>query len=128
MKQRLSRLAGLHDAQRRLQAVHEARHATLLAAAARAEAEVADLRARADADTSLARVFPELYSRHIAAALDRAAESRALAVQQAASVAEATLRSDRLADLARIARRDDERHADERTAQEIVEQRIGRPQ
>ena len=67
-RQRLAKLVGV---QQQLKAFHEARHASLAAAAVAAGQEAKDIALRFDAPDSLAALFPDVYHARIADALDR---------------------------------------------------------
>ena len=126
MDPRTRRLGGLLDVQRRLLSVHEARRAGHLVAAERAMAEAADLKARADGESSFSSVFPDLYSKRIEAALNRAAIARGQAAEEAGRVAAATLRTRRVEEAFRAALSVDERREQERETLEAMEIRLAR--
>lgn len=119
--ERLKRLA---RAQKTLKAYHEMRHAILAAQAQAAAAEADDLMRRKDGEASLATVFPEVYERGIAQALqrrDRLEEEARAAVPR---IVTETLRSSVADRNLRDARRDDERDKAEKDVLEAIEQRL----
>lgn len=93
MTTRVQRLKKLVKVQQQLKTLHETRHAAFLAAAAEADALARELAERSDAEGSLAGLFPELYSRKIAQALERKNAELANARLEATRVATATART-----------------------------------
>lgn len=93
MTARIQRLKKLVKVQEQLKALHETRHASFLAAAATAETEARELSERSDAEGSLASLFPELYARKIAEALERKETELDNARTEAGRVATATART-----------------------------------
>ena len=109
-RKRLARLVVLHD---RLQAVHEMRHATHLAAAHEAGREADDIAKRFDDPQSLSGLFPEVYHNRITGAVTRKAAKLADAEAEAQAVMRARLRAKRVAEAyAETARLVDEQFAD----------------
>ena len=96
MSTRRERLKKLVKVQQQLTALHETRHAGFLAAAAHAETEARELVERFDTPGSLAGLFPQLYHSRIAGALSRKDENLDLASTEAALVARATARTNRV--------------------------------
>lgn len=123
MASRADRLAKLLHLQKLMKELHETRRAGYLAASARALEEAADLRERSDAADSLSSVFPGLYSKHIADALERSARATEKAVAEAKQVATATIRANRVELHYREALSIEERHAEDRERLEFIEQR-----
>lgn len=111
---RVDRLRKLLDVQEKMKALHETRHATHLAAAAAAEREAAEIAARFDAPDSLSALFPEVYNKRITDALTRKDESLRLAREEAAHLATATARTNRIEGHFQVARRGEDRIRDDR--------------
>jgi hypothetical protein len=124
MASRTERLRKLVEVQGQLKALHEMRHATALAEAASAEREAAELSARFDAEDSLTDLFPDLYARRIQRALRRRDNKLASATTEAGHVATATMRSNMIERSWRDARREDERHEQDRATLEAVERKL----
>jgi hypothetical protein len=122
MPSRADRLEKLLHLQQRIKEVHQTRRAGFLAASAKALEEAEDLRQRADAADSLSSVFPALYSKHIAEALDRSAKEREKAEAEARQVATATIRANRVEQQYREAQALEERQAEDRERLEMIEQ------
>jgi hypothetical protein len=122
MASRADRLGKLLHLQQRIKQVHETRRAGFLAASAKALEEVEDLRQRSDAADSLSSVFPALYSKHIAEALDRSAKEKEKAEAEAKQVATATIRANRVEQHYREAYALEERHAEDRERLDLIEQ------
>jgi hypothetical protein len=121
MSERTDRLKRLLDVQGKLLKLHETRRAGYLAHAAEARADADDLARRVDQSGALTALFPDLYSRRIASALDRETASLAAAAVEARRVAEADIRTKRVAEAHGEAERGDERRQEEVDALEIVE-------
>lgn len=125
MTTRRERLKKLVSVQEQLKALHETRHAGFLAQAAAAAQEAGEIAARADVETSLSGLFPELYSRRIERALSRETENRDLARHEAERVATATARTNMVERSYREARQQDDRAKGERDRLEMIEQLRG---
>lgn len=125
MTTRRERLKKLVSVQEQLKALHETRHAGFLAQAAAAAQEAGEIAARADAETSLSGLFPELYSRRVERALSRETENRDLARHEAERVATATARTNMVERSYREARQQDDRARGERDRLEMIEQLRG---
>jgi len=106
---RKDRLRKLVVVQQQLKALHETHRAGFIAAAAAAHDEATELAASADAEGSLASLFPDLYQRRISAALDREAANRARATAESAKVAAAAMRTNMVDKAYRAVVRKDER-------------------
>ncbi|TIV70194.1 MAG: hypothetical protein E5V89_15680 [Mesorhizobium sp.] len=122
MTSRRDRLKKLVKVQEQLKALHETRHAGFLSAAAAAESEAQDLIGHFDA-SSLAGLFPELYHRRIANALDRQKQSFESARQEAALVATATARTNMVERAYKDVRRRDERERSDRERLDFIAQK-----
>lgn len=118
---RVKRLRKLLAVQEKIKALHETRHAGFAAAATAAAAEASELASRFDAAGSMAELFPDLYSRHIDAALSRRDESLRAAASEAEKVATATARTNMVERDYRDARRDHERVRGDRERLEAIE-------
>lgn len=114
MTSRKDRLRKLVTVQEQLKSLHETRRAGFLVAAGAAHEEAADLARSADAEGSLAALFPDLYQRRIAAALAREQTNLMDARLEATRVAEATLRTNMVDKAHRALARQDERDAADR--------------
>lgn len=123
MTTRKDRLKKLVKVQEQLKALHETRHAGFLSSAAAAEAEATQIVEHFDTDSSLADVFPELYHRRIANALDRQKASLENARQEAALIATATARTNMVERAYKDARRRDERERSDRERLELITQK-----
>lgn len=121
MTGRTQRLEKLVDLQRKLTELHKTRHAVGLADAARADAEARDIAARFDAADSLSGVFPEVYHQGMARALARRDASLETAEKESALAAMQSARTRRVEETWREARRDDERHAEDRERLDLIE-------
>jgi hypothetical protein len=120
MATRTKRLRQLIDLQQKLKAIHETRHAGYLRDAALAKAEADDLARRARETSPLADLFPGLYERRVARALERKAEMDDLAEKEARKVAAEEARTDVVRRNYRDAVRHDERANAEREILEIL--------
>ncbi|AZO11684.1 MULTISPECIES: hypothetical protein [unclassified Mesorhizobium] len=125
MTTRKDRLKKLVLVQEQLKALHETRHAGFLAAAAAAEAEARQLTERFDADGSLAGLFPELYHRRIANALEQQEANLESARQEAALIATATARTNMVERAYKDVRRRDERERTDRERLDLISQKRG---
>ena len=125
MTTRKDRLKKLVKVQEQLKALHETRHAGFLSAAAAAEAEARQLTAHFDADGSLAALFPELYHRRIANALERQKANLESARQEAALIATATARTNMVERAYKDVRRHDERQRSDRERLDLIAQKRG---
>lgn len=122
MASRSDRLSKLLHLQKRLKDVHETRRAGFIAASTRALEEAEDLRQRSDATDSLSAVFPGLYSKHIAEALERSAKETEKADAEAKQVVTATIRANRVEQQYRAALGTEERQAEDKERLEFIEQ------
>lgn len=120
MAGRTERLRKLVKVQQQLLSLHETRHATHLALAAAAEAEAAEVAARFDEPDSLSSLFPDVYHRHIAAAHARSAEQSQLAQREAARVAAARARAERIEETWKTERQWDERRLADRDRLDLI--------
>lgn len=93
MASRTERLRSLVELQRQLKAYHQMRHATFVAEAQSAGAEAAEIMAQADAPSSLAALFPDIYARGVGNALKRQTANLEKAHIEAAAVATETART-----------------------------------
>lgn len=123
---RAKRLKTLVELQAKLTALHEMRHAGLMAKAAQAAEEAADLARHADRGSDIAGLFSELYARRIVMARAREDVNRAQAGQEARLVATHTLRGKAVERAYRTARQEDERQRSDRERLEIIEQKRNR--
>jgi len=123
MTSRKDRLKKLVAVQEQLKALHETRHAGFLAAAAAAEAEARQIVEHFDTDSSLASIFPELYHRRIANALDQQKASLENARQEASLIATATARTNMVERAYKDAHRRDERERSDRERLELITQK-----
>ncbi|WP_296747666.1 hypothetical protein [Mesorhizobium sp.] len=123
MTARKDRLKKLVKVQEQLKALHETRHAGFLAAAATAEAEARQIVEHFDTDSSLANVFPELYHRRIANALDQQKTNLENARLEAALIATATARTNMVERAYKDASRRDERERSDRERLELITQK-----
>lgn len=124
---RANRLKKLLAVQEQLKALHETRHAGHLAEAQAAAEEALQIARRFDADDSLSALFPDLYNRRIANALERERTSRAEAAAELQKIATATARVNLVERDYRTARLQMERAAGDRDRLELVTARLGKP-
>jgi len=117
-RQRLAKLVGV---QQQLKAFHEARHASLAAAAMSAGQEAKEIAARFDDPASLAALFPDVYHARIADALDRERRLIAEAEKAAGDVAVANARGNVVERNYRDALRQELRHAEERERLDLIQ-------
>lgn len=120
MGTRTKRLRQLIDLQQKLKAIHETRHAGFLREAAAAGAEAEDLARRSQEASPLADLFPGLYARRVARALERKAEMTALAAKEARKIAAEEARTDVVRRNYREAVRQEERSGAEKEILEIL--------
>jgi hypothetical protein len=120
MGTRTKRLRQLIDLQLKLKSIHETRHAGFLREAAAAEAEAEDLARRSQEVSPLADLFPDLYARRVARALERKAEMTALAGKEARKIAAEEARTDVVRRNYREAVRQEERSGAEKEILEIL--------
>ncbi|CAG0966608.1 MAG: hypothetical protein F9K19_16880 [Rhizobiaceae bacterium] len=120
MGTRTKRLRQLIDLQQKLKAIHETRHAGFLREAAAADAEAEDLARRSQEASPLADLFPGLYARRVARALERKAEMTALAGKEARKIAAEEARTDVVRRNYREAVRQEERSGAEKEILEIL--------
>ncbi|MDN2567261.1 hypothetical protein N1F89_13615 [Aquibium sp. A9E412] len=123
MTTRGKRLKKLVEVQGKLKALHEARHAGHLADARRAEDEAQALAGRFQAEDSLSGLFPELYHRRIADAVDRGRRRREDAAAEADRLALASARTTVVERAYREAAASEERAAEDRERLEAVARR-----
>jgi hypothetical protein len=117
-RQRLAKLVGV---QQQLKAFHEARHASLAAAAIAAGQEARDIATRFDDPASLAALFPDVYHARIADALDRERSLRLEAEKAAGDIAVANARGNVVERNYRDALRQELRHAEERERLDLIQ-------
>ncbi|MDN2580746.1 hypothetical protein [Aquibium sp. ELW1220] len=127
MASRSDRLKRILRVQEQLKAMHEMRRANELRAAHAAEAEAAEIASGKAGDTSLSRLFPDLYERAIVKAHDKRDRHLESARQEAQKIAAETVRTDRIGQDYRAALRVEERATEERNALETVERLLGLP-
>ncbi|MBZ9853670.1 hypothetical protein LB566_07660 [Mesorhizobium sp. CA13] len=125
MSTRKDRLKKLVKVQEQLKALHETRHATLLAAANAAEAEAKELVEHFDKDNSLSGLFPDLYHRRIAQAVVRQEANLEGARQEAGLVASATARTNMVERAYKDVRNRDERERSDRERLDLIAQKRG---
>lgn len=123
MGTRMERLKKLVQVQEQLKALHETRRATLLAKAHTAEAEARELAERFDEPESLSALFPDLYHRRIASAVQRQEECLDHARREAGLVAAATARANMVERAYEEASRHDERQKSDRERLELIDQK-----
>ncbi|TPM26712.1 hypothetical protein FJ955_20170 [Mesorhizobium sp. B2-2-2] len=123
MSTRKDRLKKLVKVQEQLKALHETRHATLLAAANAAEAEAKALVEHFDKDNSLSGLFPDLYHRRIAQAVVRQEANLESARQEAGLVASATARTNMVERAYKDVRNRDERERSYRERLDLIAQK-----
>lgn len=123
MVSRKERLQSLVKVQRQLKAYHEMRHATFLADAQSAGAEAAEMMERAEAPSSLAALFPDVYARGIGNALRRQTVSTEKAKTEAAIVATETARTNMVEQAYKEARLLEEREKADRERLEALQRR-----
>lgn len=124
MAMRTQRLKRLVKLQEQIKALHETKHATQLAQAAQAKKDASELLEALNAASPLPGLFPDVYNRHIGAAIDREARAIQRAEVQAGHVATATART-KIAERAwRDAFRHEERVAAEKEQLENVERKL----
>ncbi|PZV33567.1 hypothetical protein [Mesorhizobium kowhaii] len=123
MSTRRDRLKKLVKVQEQLKALHETRHATLLAAAAAAETEARDLVGHFDQADSLSGLFPDLYHRRIASAVGRQEASLESARQEASLIAAATARTNMVERAYKDVRNRDERERSDRERLDLIAQK-----
>lgn len=126
MATRVQRLKKLLAVQEQLKSLHETRRAGHLADAAAAAREAVAIAESGDRDGSLSLLFPDLYSRSIAAALLREQNSLTLAAGEMQQLAKATARTNMVERDYRDARRQDEREKGDRERLEAVATRHGK--
>jgi hypothetical protein len=114
------RLRRVLQIQEKLKAVHEMRHATLLASAEASAREAADIAARFEDPDSLSELFPDLYVRRIKAALANENRLRDMARREAERVAEQTARVRMVERQWKDAAREEERKSQEAETLEAV--------
>ena len=124
MTTRLQRLKKLLTLQEQLKAMHEIRHAGFVAEAVAAKQEAADIVDRFNAEDSMSALFPEVYHRRIGSALTREDTNRKYASSEAAKVATAAARTNRVERTYREARVADERERGDKERLEIIAQRL----
>ena len=123
MSARRDRLKKLVKVQEQLQALHETRHATFLAAASAAEAEARDLVGHFDQANSLSGLFPDLYHRRIASAVGRREANLESARQEAGLIAAATARTNMVERTYKDVRSRDERQRSDRERLDLIAQK-----
>lgn len=126
MASRKDRLKKLLTLQERLQALHEQRHAGLLADAHAAGHDAADLMAHFYAENPVAGLFPELYAKRIEGALAAKEASLERAREEAGRVAAATARANLVGRAHRDASRQEERERGDRERLEAIRPPPGR--
>ena len=127
MATRSDRLKRILRVQEQLKAMHEMRRAGELRAAQAAEAEAAAIASGKEGSASLSGHFPDLYEKAIVKANDRRDRHLAAAQEEARKIATEKVRTDRVGEDYRAARRTEERVAEERNALETVERLLGLP-
>jgi hypothetical protein len=120
MATRTKRLRQLIDLQKQMKAIHETRHAGFLRDAAAAAAEAEDLARRSQEASPLADLFPGLYERRVARALEKKAEMTEFARKEARKIAAEEARTDVVRRNYREAVRQEERSGAEKEILEIL--------
>lgn len=124
MNDRVKRLKKLLVLQEQLKAMHELRHAGLVAGAVAARNEAVEIADRFNAEDSLSALFPEVYHNRIGQALSREDANNKAATAEAGKVAAATARSNMVERTYREARAADERERGDKERLEIIGQRL----
>jgi len=127
MAGRVDRLKRLLKVQTQLKAVHEMRHAGMVKAANAAGAEADEIAARKQDEGSLSTLFPDVFDRGMTRALARRDTNLAAAAAEAGRLATETVRTQRIADDYREARREAERAEEEREGLEAAVRMKARP-
>ncbi len=120
MSRKTQRLTRLLDLQQKVKKVHETRQATHMAQARAAETEAEDVIAAFNAEGSLSSLFPELYHARVAGATAAKQQHLANVQVEALRVAKASVRVDAVRRQVVVARRADDRAADERDQTEAL--------
>lgn len=123
MTTRRQRLKKLVVVQEQLKALHETRHATLLSNAYAAEAEARALAGKFDDPDSLSVLFPDLYHRRIAGAVQRQEENLEGAREEARLIMTATARTNMVERAYRDVSRRDERERSDRDRLDLIGQK-----
>ncbi|EIM74668.1 hypothetical protein A33O_10873 [Nitratireductor aquibiodomus RA22] len=120
---RQKRLQKLVLVMQRLKDFHQAQHAAHMAEAAAARDEARTITETLDSGTAMTALFPELYHRRVASALERSRTSADRARQEAQSIMQADARSNALARAYREAADLEERSAADKERLEFIERR-----
>ena len=123
MTSRVSRLKKLLAVQQQLKALHEVRHAGFVAEALSAGREASEIVDRFNASPTMSSLFPDVYHRRIGAALAREQANRAMADTEAARLATAAARTDRVERSYREARMQEDRQTSDRERLDLIAQR-----
>lgn len=123
MTTRRQRLKKLVQVQEQLKALHETRHATFLSQAHSAEAEARELVERFDTSGSLSGLFPDLYHRRIANAVERQQANLEGASREAGLVVAATARTNMVERAYKDVSRRDERERSDRDRLDLIGQK-----
>ncbi|MDV6225396.1 hypothetical protein R2G56_03770 [Nitratireductor aquimarinus] len=120
---RQKRLQKLVLVMQRLKDYHQAQHATHLAQAIAAEEEAKAITDTLDTGTDMTNLFPELYHRRVASAMERRHASAARARQEVGNIIQADARGNALARAYREATDLEERSAADKERLEFIERR-----
>ncbi|MFC5585268.1 hypothetical protein ACFPOD_09100 [Nitratireductor kimnyeongensis] len=120
---RQKRLQKLVLVMQRLKDFHQAQHAAHMADAAVAQEEAKAITETLDAGTDMTALFPELYHRRVANALERSRASAERARQEAERLLQADARGNALARAYREASDLSERNAADKERLEFIERR-----
>lgn len=123
MTSRRDRLKKLVAVQEQLKALHETRHAGLVAQAIAAETEAHALVESFGNAADTAQLFPDLYHRRISSALARKQHNLELAGAEVGRIAAATARTNMVERAYREELRRDERDSADRERLEIIERK-----
>ncbi len=118
---RQKRLQKLVTVMQRLKDFHQAQHAAHMAEAAVAHEEAKAITETLDAGSAMTALFPELYHRRVASALERSRTSTERARQEAQRLLQADARGNALARAYREATDLSERSAADRERLEFIE-------
>jgi hypothetical protein len=121
MAERSRRLQRLVKLQEQIKSLHELKHAQHLAQAGAAEKDTSELLEALNATTPMPGLFPDLYNRKIASAIDRQRHARELASAEAARLATAHARTNMATRAYEDALRLEERADSEREQLERIE-------
>ncbi|WP_295806227.1 hypothetical protein [uncultured Nitratireductor sp.] len=120
---RQKRLRKLVSVMERLKNYHQAQHAAHMAETVAAEEEAKSITDTLDTGTTMTALFPDLYHRRVANALERSRSSAERARQEAQSIMQADARGNALARAYREATNMEERSSADKERLEFIERR-----